>query len=339
MDKGLRENYEYSISYISPRIRMILEKLNDNTVSDIQEIRLRTNRPVVIVTASGSSFLTTNGRTSFILSAGCVLASENEISDTVNKICGYSMHSHSEDILNGYVTLPNGSRVGLCGTAVFERGELKSVKDISSINIRIPRTVESMSEIIMDKVFSIGLCNLIIAGPPSSGKTTMLKDIAYQLSSGRLGRYYKLCVVDERKELYSEKSDALALGPNTDVISGFPKGTGIGMAVRTLSPEVIICDEIGGGKEVEEIVEGMNSGVKFILSLHADSVSELKLKKQFIRLCRTGGFKKIILMSGSDAPGTVKSIINYDEVMNENTAHSLNFISERGSSDNFCKAN
>lgn len=329
MDRTLRKTFDYILSFISPRIRLALQNLNDTAISDIQEIRIRSKRPVVIVTASGSSFLTENSKLTYILSGNCLIASENETADTLNKICGYSMHSHYEDIMRGFVTLPNGSRVGLGGTAVYDKGEIKSVKDICCINIRIPRTVKSISEPIMEKLFAYSVSNLLIVGAPSSGKTTMLKDIAYQLSGGRLGKYYKTCVVDERKELYSSKNDYLMLGPNTDVISGFPKGVGISMAVRTLSPEIIICDEIGSESEVAEIKSGMNSGVKFILSIHAQTINELRKKSMFREICSTGEFENIAILSGSRNPGRISRFITYDEVLNENSDYSLDFVSER----------
>lgn len=339
MDKSLRENFDYTVSFISPRIRLALQGLSDAAVENIQEIRIRSNRPVVIVAAGESSFLTANSRTSYIFSQNCVIASESETADTVSKLCGYSMHSHSQEILNGFVTLPNGARAGLCGTAVYEKGEIKSVKDISCINIRIPRNVSGVSEPIMDKLFKNGVQNLIIAGAPSSGKTTLLKDIALQLSGGRLGKYYKLAAVDERGELFSGKTDYLSLGPNTDVISGFPKAEGISMAVRTLSPEVIICDEIGGENEALEISKGMNSGVKFILSIHANSAEDLKNKVQFKSLCRTNEFGNVVLLSGSAAPGTINRFLTCDEVLNENFDYTLDIVGKCRGGNDYRKAN
>lgn len=318
MDKFFLDNFNNIISYISPRIQMYLKKMSEPMIENIQEIRIRSDRPIVIVTSMGSSFLTMSGKTSYIYSSNCVISSENEIIDTVSKMCGYSMHSHYEDIINGYITLPNGARVGICGTAVYEKEHVKSIKNINSINIRIPRTVQGVSEPIFNEVYKGKLKNLLIVGPPSSGKTTMLRDLAFQLSSGRMGKYYKICVVDERKEIFPSQFDIKTLGPNTDVLLGFPKGKGISMAVRTLSPDVIICDEIGTADEAAEVLNGVNSGTKFALSIHADSVEELKNKKVFRDFFELNVIDKILFLSDASSPCKVNKVINAEEVFNEN---------------------
>lgn len=327
MDKSFENDFNNIISYISPRIQMYLKKMSEPMVENIQEIRIRAERPVVIVTPTGSSFLTLSGKTSYIYSANCVIAGENEIYDTVNKMCDYSMHSHYEDILNGYVTLPNGARVGLCGTAVYEKENVKSIKNINSINIRIPRKIQGVSEPIFNSVYKGTLKNLLIVGPPSSGKTTMLRDLAYQLSSGRMGKYHKICVVDERKELFPSQQDIKILGPNTDVLLGFPKGKGISMAVRTLSPDVIICDEIGTAEEADEVLNGVNCGTKFALSTHAQSVEELKNKKFFKDFFELNVIEKIIFLSSAEKPSVIKKICDVNEVYNENTVCNSDYVS------------
>lgn len=339
MDKSFADNFDNIISYISPRIQMYLKKLSEPMIENIQEIRLRSDRPVVIVTSTGSSFLTLSGKTSYIYSTNCVISSENEIIDTVNKMCGYSMHSHYEDIMNGYITLPNGSRVGLCGTAVYEKEQVKSIKNINSINIRIPRTVLGVSEPIFNNVYKGKLKNLLIVGPPSSGKTTMLRDLAFQLSSGRMGKYHKICVVDERKELFPSQQDIRTLGPNTDVLLGFPKGKGISMAVRTLSPDVIICDEIGTPEEASEVLNGVNCGTKFALSIHADDVEELKNKKVFKEFFELNAIDKIIFLTDASSPCKISKIINADEVYDEIDVSNYDYVSVHNNITDICKSN
>ncbi len=313
MDKAFLNSFNYTVSFISPRIKKIIEGINETTIENIQEIRLRKNKPVVIVIHGESSFLTTNSKTTYIVSNNCVIPTENEIVDTINKMCGYSMHTQVENFSNGFLTLKNGSRIGLSGTAVYEEGNIKSVKDISSINIRIPRNKINISDAVFDYFRSKGLKNIIVVGPPNSGKTTMLKDIAYQLSSGRMGKYYKVCIIDERNEISTNEFS----GPNTDVLSGFKKDNGIVISMRTLSPDFIICDEISSTNEVLKIIDGMNSGIRFVLSLHSSNLNELKNKRVFNLLVEEANFDTVVFLSDSSRPGEISKIYKIESQENE----------------------
>ena len=313
MDKTFMRSFNYTVSFISPRIKKIIEELSEATIENIQEIRLRKNKPVVIVSNGESSFLTSNSKTTYIVSNNCVIPTENELVDTINKMCGYSMHTQTENISNGFITLKNGSRIGLSGTAVYEEKHIKSVKDINSINIRIPRNILNISDSVFDYFQSNGLKNILIVGPPNCGKTTILKDIAYQLSSGRMGKYYKVCIVDERNEISNNDFS----GPNTDVLSGFEKDRGITIAMRTLSPDFIVCDEISSANEVLKIIDGMNSGIKFILSLHSNDLEELKRKNIFKLLVSEADFDTVVLLSDSSKPGVISNIFMIERQENE----------------------
>ncbi len=339
MDKNLMKNFAYIITFTSPRIQSYLKKISETIISNIQEIRLRINSPIVIVTENGSSFLTDNGKLSLIASVNCIFPDRNEIYETLNKMCGYSMHSHYEDLLNGYITLPNGARVGVCGTAVFEKETVKGIDNITSVNIRIPRVVSGVANKIFDCCLFEQASNLIIAGAPSSGKTTMLRDIALQLASGRTGQYHKICVVDERKELFPDKISLNSMSHNLDALVGFPKAKGIQIAVRSMSPEYIVCDEIGGLDEVEKIIDGVNCGVNFILSIHAKTLDELKRKKSYQALVKCGDFSHTVMLGSSKSPCKIKGIYNSYEVINEDSFISNNCVDFIGISELKNKAN
>lgn len=313
MNKCLLNDFNYIISYTTPRIQAYLNKINCEYVELIQEIRIRANRPIFIITANDCLFLTTTGKLSSIFSTNCVIAYPEEITDIVNKMCGYSMHSHYEDMLNGYITLKNGARIGLTGTAVFDKTHIKGIKDIDGINIRLPRQVNNFSSIIFRNIYKDSISNLLIAGPPSSGKTTMLKDLANKLSSGKTGKIYKVCIVDERKELLDLNRDIKSTGLNIDILYGYPKAIGISIAVRCLSPHIIICDEISP-EDTEEIIKAMNSGVFFIFSIHARNYEELKQKYSYKELLDNGcvdnvlfinSFKKFTIISNGQAKEVV----------------------------------
>ncbi len=296
MDNEVLKDFNYIISYLTPRIQACLNKINNESIELIHEIRIRANRPIVISFAKECLFLTISGKLSRVYSSNCIITYSNEITEIVNKMCGYSMHSHYEDMLNGYVTLANGARVGLTGTAVFDKTIVKGIKDIDGLNIRIPRCVKDFSSIVFKYIYSKSISNLLIAGAPSSGKTTMLKDLIYQLSSGKTGIFYKICVVDERKEIVNSNRNSNNLGLNTDVLYGYPKSIGISIAVRCLSPQIIICDEISND-DIEEIIKAMNSGVVFIFTIHAKNYDELIRKTIYKELLKNGCIENILFIN------------------------------------------
>lgn len=232
-------------------------------MSGIAEIRLRAGRPSVCVNILGDMRICSEP------------FSAAEIADCFAEICRYSIHSFQEEIAQGFVTLDGGHRVGICGTAVTNSGKIEMFKDISGLNIRIAREIKGCADEVYSRFFSVGTRSVLIAGKPLCGKTTVLRDLAR-----RLGERHRVTLIDSRNELSASFHGAptLDIGLNTDALCGCSKTEGIMLALRTLSPEVIICDEIGNDENAVE--QALFCGVKIIASAHAASLDELYRRPQ-----------------------------------------------------------
>lgn len=238
-----------------------------------------------------------------------VEVSVEDISEIFKKLCNYSVYSFQEQLKNGFVTFLGGHRVGIASSAVLENGEITGIKEISSLNLRIAREFKNCSKNIYE-IIKESSKGVLIIGPPLSGKTTILRDLARLFSSEN-----KVTIVDERFEIAacSEGKAQMDVG-SSDVLSGFPKPEGILRAVRCLSPNVIICDEIGTFKEAKAIKETLNSGVKIIASIHALNEKEILKKPQILCLLHSGAFGKIVILS-SVLIGNAEKILEVSEVV------------------------
>jgi stage III sporulation protein AA len=281
-----------------------------------QEIRLRTGRPIMLSLPDGPVFITLSGQPAFNLRSGLLIAEKANIDEAFRLICDCSVHSHQREIRNGFVTLRGGHRAGICGTAVTEGDEVSNIRDISSINLRIARDISGAADKTVSALLKEGgVSGALIFGPPGCGKTTVLRDLARQLSSGGRGaRMLRVAVIDERGEIAAtfQGQPQNDLGPCCDVLDGYPKGEGIMQAVRCLSPDVVICDEIGGEADEKAVEFSLNAGVTIIASAHAGSLSELMARPQTARLIACGAFKMAVHLSGREHPGVVAAVYGED---------------------------
>ena len=162
----------------------------------------------------------------------------------------------------------------------------------------------------VERIFSRRVQGVLIAGVPGSGKTTLLRDLGRQLSSGVTGRYLRVAVVDERCEIGGTAAEGRRdLGVCTDLLSGCPKGEGILMALRSLSPDLILCDEVGKEEEIRAVSMALNSGVPVVATIHASTLEELLARPQGVALLHTGAFQKVVLLEGAASPCKIKSIV------------------------------
>ncbi len=284
-----------AIKNLPQNIITILKTAPEEIKKNAKEIKFRLGRKIAI-----TSFIKTHFLNKILL--------KEEIEEIFKSICGYSIHSHTEEIKKGFITLKGGHRAGICGTAVYENNILKNIKDISSINLRIARQVLNASETIL-KNLKENIGNLLIVGPPASGKTTILKDIAKNLTNK------SVAIIDTRGEIaasfYGNPQNDVG---NADVFDFFNREDGIIFAIRTMNPEYIICDEIGDESDINAIKMCVGTGVKLIATAHGENIKELKKRKIIEKILKTNAFSNIAILEGKKNPCKINSIVKVGEI-------------------------
>lgn len=240
--------------------------------SGINEIRIRADRHLS---------LTYRGKN---ITLG-YLVSGDTLNDCVMRLCKNSLYSYMEAIKEGYIPFGNSIRVGVCGEAVCEGNKIVNIHSIKSLNIRIPSSVYGVGRSLYNKLYEGGFTDsVVIFSPPGVGKTTLLRDISLLLSKGSPPK--RVALIDSRYELCDS---TLVKEENIDVYSGYPKAKAIELATRTMSPEYIICDEIGS-QEAESILSVQSGGVPLIVGAHASSAEKLINSGAFEKLHKAGIF-------------------------------------------------
>lgn len=284
-------NFDEAARLLAQPLGDLLLALPEQTKEEITELRVRRGRPLVVMLGSRTCFLTDGGKLINHCSARALSVTDAAFDALFAAVCAYSVHTHMGTLVEGFVTAPNGNRVGIAATAVEKDGTVTAIRDVQSLNIRIAREERGCARGVLNTLFVGRLPSIIVAAPPGGGKTTVLRDLARALSGGFGGRYRKVSIVDERGEF-----GGFSPGVNTDVLTGFGKKKGIEIAVRTLSPELIVCDEIADDAEVDAIKAGFSSGVAFAVSVHIRDAEDLVHKSIIKKLYLTGEFDYVVLL-------------------------------------------
>jgi stage III sporulation protein AA len=194
-------------------------------------------------------------------------------------LCRGAPYAYRDSVARGYIPLESGVRVGVAGRARYDGGRLVGIGEVSSLVFRIPTgRCDFANEIYAICKDTAG--GVLIFSPPGGGKTTALRSLARSLSRDR-----RVVIVDEREEIYTDE----LLDREIDVLSGYRRGYGISLATRSLSPDVILTDEISA-EDATEVLLAANSGVPIIATAHAASVAELMRREGMRRLFECGVF-------------------------------------------------
>lgn len=300
MDKT--ERFESVLYGVSPRIRAVLRRLPVTVKSNAEEIRLRAGLPVALTVCGETVFIRTSGQTSFIITRDLLKADKSDLDESFKLLCKSSVYAHEKELKNGFIMMDSGHRAGVCGT-LSDSGVMH---DITSLNIRIAREIFGAANDIA-KGFDGG--GLLIAGPPGSGKTTVLRDLIRQLSGGLCGRNYRVAVIDSRGEISGGIGGKAGndLGPDSDVLLTADKAAGIEMAVRTMFPDIVAFDEIGTKEELKRVSESFCAGVTVITTAHIGCAEDLMRRSVTAELIKSGAVSKVALLPALHA-GTIRLI-------------------------------
>ena len=278
---------------------------NKINYGQLNEIRLRSNQPIIVYLGGQPYFLSEKGITGNLDNA--FIATKQQIEDIIFSASGCSIYSVNEQIKKGYIMIEGGIRIGLCGNVIMENGNIITQKDWTSLNIRIPHKIKDCSLPIFDILVNDNkLKNTLIISPPGSGKTTFIRDFICQLSNKNM--CVNTLVLDERGEIFGMGN--MPLGKFADVISFSDKKNGFMQGIRAMSPQLIVTDELGDEEDVKALKFASNSGVCVMATIHASSFENLKQKTGFDELIKNKYFSRYVFLSSRQGPGTLEGVYN-----------------------------
>lgn len=279
---------EFIRNCLPPAVALAVERAERRT---LYELRLRADRPVQWI-GSESGWLSGSGRL-LPTPDGALVTSRAMLEETLFRATGRSMQSAMDSICKGFLPLPGGGRLGVAGTASTADGQVLAVHTISALCFRFPGDFPHAADRLLDQMTFPS--SLLIAGPPMSGKTTVLRALI-----GKLAQGMRLAVLDERGELTPLPEGAVS----ADLLTGYPKAEAMLLAVRSLSPELMICDELSP-QEAGAVSASLYSGVPLVATVHAGSISELLRREWTGKLLREGAFEKVVLLEGRGRMGAL----------------------------------
>lgn len=300
-----RTSFDTIYSYLTEDIRAALRRADSKVFDNATEIRLYNGRGIAVISIDSVRFLASDGTMLTAYSDRCMQVTAQHLRNILTRLSRFSVYSHEKELSEGCFVLENGVRAGVSGT--FAASGNGILKDISSVNFRIAREVIGCADEFFSKTFGR---SILICGKVNSGKTTMLRDICRSY-----GNIMKCALIDERNEIAALRDGRPQndIGALTDVITGRPRHEGIISAVRTLSPDVVLCDEIADSKDASAVRECVGCGVRIIATVHAGSLSELYSRRAAQELLSLNAFEKAVFISHGQLVD-IRSLNNGDKM-------------------------
>lgn len=314
-EKTIKSILELEILPLLPlHIAELIKSIPAGNLLDLEEIRLRPAKPLMLVMNHEDFMLASDGKMTKDYSKA-YLVTKDDIYKTFHFISQCSVYSFEEELKNGYITIAGGHRIGFSGHVLLENDNIKTIRYISGFNIRIAREIIGAADPVLPYIIDNGkTLNTLIISPPKAGKTTLLRDIVRQLSSGVDKLKIKgmnVGLVDERSEIACcyEGIPQNDVGIRTDVLDSCPKAKGIMMLLRSMSPDIIATDEIGRNEDATAIEEAINAGVTIITTAHGLDIDDIRKRPAIRKLINRSFFDRYIILGTGSGVGSIEAIL------------------------------
>lgn len=298
---------ETVLAYLPSDVADKIKEFPDYLAKEIEEIRLRVNRPLEIFTKGKAYF-------------SSYFVTQVDAEQFIHNLANHSFYTLEEELKKGYITIAGGHRVGLAGRVILEKGEVKALRDFSSFNIRIAKEKIGVANPFITYLIGTKWLHTMIIGAPQTGKTTFLRDLARLISTGVPERNIppqKVGIVDERSEICGcvRGVPQLQFGPRLDVLDACPKAEGMMMLIRSMSPDVLIVDEVGRREDSEAIMEAVHAGITLVMTTHGDSFEDIRKRPILKDIFHHHVFDRFIELSRKNGKNIIKTIRNKEGIM------------------------
>lgn len=291
-----RRPWEQAAAVLPGPLRDGLRALGEDRLEEAEEFRLRRGFPMTVLLPEGER--ETDGPP----------VGEDELRQVVENATQCSAHTALDRVRQGFVTLRGGHRIGLCGSVTKKEGRIVTLRELSSLSVRVARSVPGLAKPLLPELTEDGrfLSTLILA-PPGAGKTTLLRDLVRVLSDGEGCPPHRVSVADERGEIAAlwRGEPQLYVGRHTDVLDGCSKSEGLSILIRGMDPQVAAADELGGSEDVRAAEEAAGCGVAVLATAHGAGLEDLRRRPACRELLELGAFRRLVVL---ERRGAVRSV-------------------------------